>query len=95
MVEKNQKFEEDKPRSLSENEPIQLSLFLTLEGFETPFYNQLDPTNRWIVLSRQIPWDDLVSLYNKHNPPKQTGRPSLNPRVLIGAVIIKHILKCG
>lgn len=65
---------------------------LTLAGFQTPFYNQLDPTNRWVVLGAQIPWDDLVSLYNKHNPPKQTGRPSLSPRVLIGAVIIKHIL---
>lgn len=65
---------------------------LSFSGFETPFYNQLDPTNRWVVLSSQIPWDDLVGLFNKRNPPKQTGRPSLNPRVLIGAVIIKHIL---
>src|SRR5690554_2322641 len=65
---------------------------LSFPGFETPFYNQLDPANRWVVLSTQIPWDDLVSLFNKHNPPKQTGRPALNPRVLIGAVIIKHIL---
>lgn len=65
---------------------------LSLTGFETPFYNQLDPGNRWVILSGQIPWDDLVSLFNKHNPPKQTGRPALNPRVLIGAVIIKHIL---
>lgn len=65
---------------------------LTLSGFETPFYNQLDPNNRWVILGKQIPWDDLVGLFNKHNPPKQTGRPSLNPRVVIGAVIIKHIL---
>lgn len=65
---------------------------LSLVGFETPFYNQLDPSNRWVVLSKQIPWDELVSLFNKQNPPKQTGRPSLNPRVLIGAVIIKHML---
>lgn len=65
---------------------------LILDGFETPFYNQLDASNRWVLLSNQIPWDDLVSLYNKHNPPKPTGRPSLNPRVLIGAVIIKHML---
>ena len=65
---------------------------LSLVGFQTPFYNQLDPANRWVVLSAQIPWDDLVSLFNKHNPPKQTGRPALNPRVLIGAVIIKHLL---
>ena len=65
---------------------------LSLVGFETPFYNQLDSSNRWVVLSKQIPWDELVGLFNKHNPPKKAGRPSLNPRVLIGAVIIKHML---
>lgn len=65
---------------------------LSLSGFGTPFHNQLDQTNRWLVLSNQIPWDDLVNMFNKRNPPKATGRPALNPRVLIGAVIIKHIL---
>lgn len=44
--------------------------------------------NLYLVLSKQIPWDDLVNMYNKRNPPKAT----LNPRVLIGAVIIKHTL---
>ncbi|WP_051719711.1 hypothetical protein [Anditalea andensis] len=52
----------------------------------------MDPNNRWVVLINQVPWDDLVSLFNKHTPPKGTGRPPLNPRVLIGALIIKHIL---
>ena len=65
---------------------------LSFTGFETPFYNGLDPSNRWVVLSSQIPWDELVNLFNKRNPPKSTGRPALNPRVLIGAVIIKHML---
>jgi hypothetical protein len=65
---------------------------LVLSGFETPFYNQLDPNNRWVLLSAQIPWDDLVKLFRKRNPLKSTGRPGLNPRVLIGAVIIKHFL---
>lgn len=65
---------------------------LSFTGFETPFYNGLDPENRWVVLSSQIPWDELVLLFNKRNPPKKTGRPALNPRVLIGAVIIKHLL---
>lgn len=65
---------------------------MSLSGFETPFYNRLDPNNRWVLLGSHIPWDDLVSLFNKHNPPKQTGRPAMNPRILIGAVIIKHIL---
>lgn len=75
------------PRS-EYSSPTQLSF----SGFETPFYNQLNPNNRWVVLSEQIPWDHLVGIFNKRNPPKQTGRPALNPRVLIGAVIIKHIL---
>jgi hypothetical protein len=44
---------------------------LAFTGFETPFYNQLDPNNRWVLLSAQIPWDDLVSLFNKYNPPKE------------------------
>ncbi len=65
---------------------------LAFSGFETPFYNQPDPSNRWFVLSARIPWDDLANLFNRRNPPKATGRPALNPRVLIGAVIIKHIL---
>lgn len=64
---------------------------LTLSGFEPPFYEQLDANNRWVRLAKQIPWDDLVSLYQKRNAQKATGRPSLNPKVAIGAVIIKHL----
>lgn len=64
---------------------------LTLSGFESPFYEQLDAGNRWVRLSKQIPWDSLVSIYQKRNAQKPTGRPSLNPRAAIGAVIIKHL----
>ncbi|WP_439490096.1 transposase [Algoriphagus sp.] len=72
---------------------------LSFTGFAPPLfimvwipYNGLDPSNRWVVLSSQIPWDELVNLFNKRNPPKSTVRPALNPRVLLGAVIIKHML---
>src|SRR5690606_20031313 len=64
---------------------------LTLSGFESPFYEQLDQGNRWVRLSKQIPWDSLISIYQKRNAQKATGRPSLNARVAIGAVIIKHL----
>jgi len=37
---------------------------LSLSVFETPFYNQLDPSNRWVVLSKQIPRDDLVYMFS-------------------------------
>ena len=32
-----------------------------------------------------------MNLYRKHHPSKGTGRPSVSPRVLIGAVMIKHL----
>lgn len=63
---------------------------LTLDCFESPF-GDLDRNNRWVKLSDNIPWDSIVSLYRRHHPPKGTGRRSLSPRILIGAVMIKHL----
>lgn len=63
---------------------------LGLEGFESPFSKSLDPCNRWVVLGKKIPWDDLVSIYNKQMS-VSFGRPGLNPRVVIGSMIIKHM----
>ncbi len=64
---------------------------LVISGFETGFSQDLDPNNRWVQLASKIPWDDLVSLYERHYSRKSTGRPPLNPRVVIGALIIKHM----
>ena len=64
---------------------------LVLSGFESPFRNQLLSTNRWVVLANSIPWDTLVSTYNRQLGNKFTGAGSINPRVAIGALIIKHL----
>lgn len=64
---------------------------MTLAGFETPFDRTLNPTNRWVVLSHLIPWDEICSLYLKQEKVASTGRRPLNPRIVIGAIIIKHI----
>lgn len=64
---------------------------LILSGFESPFSNTLLPTNRWVILAGKIPWDSLVSTYNRQLENKFTGADSINPRVAIGAIIIKHI----
>jgi IS5 family transposase len=64
---------------------------LIIEGFETPFSQGLDPRNRWVHLAGKIPWDELVGLYLKHHGTKETGRPGMNPRIIIGALIIKHL----
>jgi len=64
---------------------------LVLPGFESPFERELNPDNRWVVLSRLIPWDEICSLYQKQVGHKSTGRPGLSPRVVLGSLIIKHL----
>lgn len=64
---------------------------LVLAGFETTFSQGLDPTNRWVQLAGRIPWDELANLYYRRHSPKATGRPPLNPRIVLGALIIKHL----
>jgi hypothetical protein len=64
---------------------------LEIPGFETPFVQHLDPTNRWVILARSIPWDSLVSVYQNQMDNSDTGASGLNPRVALGAVIIKHM----
>ena len=64
---------------------------LNLAGFESPFANHLESTNRWVMLAQKIPWDALVSTYHRQLGNKFTGAGSINPRVAIGAMIIKHL----
>ena len=64
---------------------------LVLEGFETPFNQKLNGSNRWVVLAQHIPWDTLASMYNKQMHIKKTGAEGINPRVALGALILKHM----
>lgn len=64
---------------------------LTLDCFRSPFEQQLNPKNRWVVLAGLIPWDEVCSLYLKNVGISHTGRPALSPRVIIGSLIIKHL----
>jgi IS5 family transposase len=64
---------------------------LVLDGFESPFDKKLNPKNRWVVLANLIPWDEICNIYLKYVPQKGTGRPGLNPRVVLGSIIIKHL----
>lgn len=83
-MKKTAKNRASKPKYVS---PSQLSL----AGCESPFERSLNPENRWVRLSKLLPWDDLCSIYRKHIPEKETGRPDLNPRLVLGAIMIKHI----
>lgn len=64
---------------------------LRLAGFESPFERNLNPENRWVKLAHLLPWDNLSTIYHKAFPKRDTGRPGLSPRVILGSMIIKHM----
>lgn len=59
--------------------------------FKTPFDQQLDPNNRWVKLSNNLPWDELVKIYTKKLR-SDFGAPGIDGRKVIGSLIIKHRL---
>ena len=64
---------------------------LTLAGFDTPFAQNLDANNRWVILAEKIPWDNITNIYSKQLNNKNKGADGINPRVVIGSLIIKHL----
>ena len=62
-----------------------------LRLFETPFEQHLDKSNRWVQLADKLPWDDLVTIYNKKLR-SDFGAPSIDGRMVIATLIIKHKL---
>ena len=64
---------------------------LTIEGFYTPFENKLSKDNRWVLLASVLPWDSLANEYAKKLNAFR-GRESIDIRMVIGALIVKHKL---
>lgn len=62
-----------------------------LDGFVTPFSKHLNALNRWVVLAQKIPWDELVSVYIRQLGNDKTGASGINPRIVLGSLLIKHI----
>ena len=62
-----------------------------LDGFITPFSKHLNQSNHWVVLATKIPWDELVSVYRMQRGNAKTGASSINPGMVLGSLIIKHI----
>jgi hypothetical protein len=46
---------------------------MVLSGFETPFERELNPDNRWVVLSKLIPWDDICPSISRQLGNSDTG----------------------
>ncbi len=64
---------------------------LKFDEFSSLYQLNLDPNNRWIQLASILPWDKMVSQWTKLYSHSK-GATGVNPRVLIGAMVIKHKL---
>lgn len=53
----------------------------------------LDSKNRWIQMSKLIPWDVFEEKYSKNFEQSKTGKPAKPARMALGAHIIKEKLK--
>ncbi|WP_430908262.1 transposase [Maribacter sp. 2-571] len=63
---------------------------LKIEEFGNLYQMKLDPGNRWIQLAAHFPWDECAKIYSGHFP--DSGRTAIDPRIVIGSLIIKHKL---
>jgi len=65
---------------------------LSIEEFDNPLQVKLSKENKWVALAKAIPWKNLEKIYFQELSQKM-GRPSIAARIVIGALIIKHMKK--
>jgi len=53
--------------------------------------NGLNPSNRWVMLGENLPWDRIEIEYNKCLQNQQSGAGNKPARRMVGALIIKHL----
>lgn len=63
---------------------------LKFDKFGNLYQMKLNANNRWVKLGHHFPWDKCVKIFMKHFP--DCGRTAINPRIVIGSLIIKHKL---
>ena len=65
---------------------------LEFEDFLLPFGGHLRSNNRWVKLTKLIPWEDVEKLYSSQLSNSGMGAPALSVRIALGALIIKERL---
>ena len=65
---------------------------LKFEKFYLPFGGKLRSDNRWVILSKQIPWDQIEQKYSANFSESNAGCPAKSARVALGSLIIKERL---
>ncbi len=54
-----------------------------------PFGGKLDSENRWLKIAKLIPWEEIECKYKRFF--SERGRPSLDSRLVIGILLLKHM----
>lgn len=67
---------------------------LTFDLFRSSF-DELDKTNRWVMLGDLLPWAEIEKRYNSKLNNKDKGAGNKPARLIISALIIKHKLNLG
>lgn len=79
-------LEQEESMSYKRREPLgETNLFEEL----MPYGGKLNLENRWIKLSKQIPWEKLERVYKGYF--SNIGRPGTDCRLMISLLIVKHI----
>lgn len=65
---------------------------IEFEDFYLPFAGKLRSDNRWVILSKQIPWSQIEDEYSTNFSDGNAGCPVKSARVALGALIIKERL---
>ena len=91
MVGINQEFEEDEPRISDGKEPIQLSLFLTLDGFEGPIDVLLSLAREQKVDLTQISILELAQQYLEFVQQAQSLNLEVAADYLVMAAVLAYI----
>lgn len=65
---------------------------LQFEDFYLPFGGKIRSDNRWVILSQQIPWQQIEQAYADSFDGRDTGHVAKSARVALGALIIKERL---
>jgi len=69
---------------------------LSLEEFNLPFGGRLSADNRWVKLSKIMPWELIEDLYElSFDEDRADGRPPVEARMAYGSLHIKESEKIG
>lgn len=66
---------------------------MDLKDFYLPFGGSLDEENRWVILSKLVPWGELEKKYVERLSDSGLGAPAKSLRMALGSLIIKEKLQ--